>query len=269
MGQRGHVRQPARAHQPLGDIGFEPIGGNDDELSRLAWCRRTARRHDRQRGQQTKGPRAALQAVSSFTAACRDPTSHVADLILSGGVRASLAVCFSFRHRASRASHITLAVQSGRRDPPAYTDLVRVLGIDYGLRRVGLALSDPTGTLASPWRMLERPASEIETVRLIAEEASRLAREDDGLEAIVVGWPRRLDGSPTGQTPIVEAFARALGDRVGVSVVLQDERLSSHEAESRLTERGHRDWRSRKKRLDAAAAAVILQDYLDHRPSLP
>lgn len=164
---------------------------------------------------------------------------------------------------------ITLGVQSGGLDPRAYTDRVRVLGIDYGLRRVGLALSDPTGTLASPWRMLERPPSEADTVRLIAEEASRLAREDDGLEAVVVGWPRRLDGSPTSQTPIVEAFARALGERLGVTVVLQDERLSSHEAESRLTERGHRDWRSRKKRLDAAAAAVILQDYLDHRPSLP
>ncbi len=183
-----------------------------------------------------------------------------------------LVVCCSFRHRASLRGphdHITLVEYPAASIPAAYTDPVRVLGIDYGLRRVGLALSDPTGTLASPWRMLERPASEAETVRLIADEASRLAREDDGLEAIVVGWPRRLDGSPTSQTPIVEAFVRALRDRVGVSVVLQDERLSSHEAESRLTERGHRDWRSRKKRLDAAAAAVILQDYLDHRPSLP
>lgn len=156
---------------------------------------------------------------------------------------------------------------AGPRDPPAYTDAVRVLGIDYGLRRVGFALSDPTGTLASPWRMMERPRSEAETVRLIADEVSRLTREDDGLDTIVVGWPRRLDGSPTTQTSIVEAFARALRDRLGLAVVLQDERLSSHEAESRLTERGHRDWRARKKKLDAAAAAVILQDYLDHRPS--
>jgi putative Holliday junction resolvase len=143
---------------------------------------------------------------------------------------------------------------------------VRVLGIDYGLRRVGFALSDVTGTLASPWRLMERPPSETETVRLIADEVSRLVHEDDGLAAVVVGWPRRLDGSPTSQTPVVEAFARALGDLVGIAVVLQDERLSSHEAESRLAE-GHRDWRARKKRLDAAAAAVILQDYLDHRPS--
>lgn len=142
-----------------------------------------------------------------------------------------------------------------------------MLGIDYGLRRVGLALSDATGTLASPWRMMERPVSETETVRLIAEEVRRLAGEDDGLRAVVVGWPRRLDGSPTTQTPIVEAFARALGDTLEIAVVLQDERLSSHEADTRLAERGHRDWRVRKKKLDAAAAAIILQDYLDHRRS--
>lgn len=139
-----------------------------------------------------------------------------------------------------------------------------MLGIDYGLRRVGLALSDATGTLASPWRLMERPPSETETVRLIADEVSRLVHEDDGLSAVVVGWPRRLDGSPTSQTPVVEAFARALGDLVGIAVVLQDERLSSHEAELRLADR-HKDWRARKKKLDAAAAAVILQDYLDHR----
>ncbi len=142
-----------------------------------------------------------------------------------------------------------------------------MLGIDYGRRRVGLALSDATATLASPWRLIERPPSEAETLRLIADEVSRLAGDDDGLEAVVVGWPRRLDGSPTTQTPIVEAFARALGDRVGMAVVLQDERLSSHEADARLAERGLRDWRDRKKKLDAAAAAVILQDYLDRRAS--
>jgi putative Holliday junction resolvase len=142
---------------------------------------------------------------------------------------------------------------------------VRVLGIDYGARRFGLALSDATGTLATPWRLIERPASETDALRLIAETVARLAGEDDGLEAVIVGWPRRLDGRPTDQTPIVERFARALETRVPVPVRLQDERLSSHEAELRLSERGDRDWRARKKKLDAAAAAVILQDYLDHR----
>lgn len=142
---------------------------------------------------------------------------------------------------------------------------VRVLGIDYGARRVGLALSDATATLASPWRQLERPASERATLALLVREIEILAAEDDGLGAVVIGWPRRLDGTPTHQTPRVEALARELKSRLTVPVVLQDERLSSHEAESRLAVR-ERDWRQRKRKLDAAAAAVVLQDYLDHQP---
>ena len=140
-----------------------------------------------------------------------------------------------------------------------------MLGIDYGARRIGLALSDATATLASPWRLLQRPPSEAETLRLMINEIANLAHDDDGLEAVVVGWPRRLNGSPTGQTPIVEAFANALKAQIDVPVILQDERLSSHEAESRLATR-ESDWRKRKAKLVAAAAAVILQDYLDSRP---
>jgi putative holliday junction resolvase len=140
-----------------------------------------------------------------------------------------------------------------------------VLGIDYGARRIGLALSDATATLASPWRLMQRPPSEAETLRVMIKEIESLAKADDGLEAVVVGWPRRLDGSPNDQTKIVETFARALEAKIAVPVVLQDERLSSREAESRLAVR-ESDWRKRKARLDAAAAAVILQDYLDERP---
>jgi putative Holliday junction resolvase len=69
-------------------------------------------------------------------------------------------------------------------------------------------------------------------------------------------------------TPRVERFASALGVRTGLPVVLQDERLTSREAESRLAVR-EKDWRVRKQRLDAAAAAIILQDYLDTRPGRP
>lgn len=142
---------------------------------------------------------------------------------------------------------------------------MRVLGIDYGARRIGLALSDATATLASPWRLLQRPPSDAETLRVVLAEIAVLAADSDGLEAVVVGWPRRLDGTPTGQTPIVEAFARGLEAKLTVPVVLQDERLSSREAESRLAVR-EPDWRKRKKHIDAAAAAIILQDYLDGRP---
>jgi putative holliday junction resolvase len=148
-----------------------------------------------------------------------------------------------------------------------YTDDVRVLGIDYGARRIGLALSDATATLASPWRLVQRPPSDAETLRLMIAEISALAADDDGLEAVVIGWPRRLDGSATDQTKRVETFARAIEAQTAVPVVLQDERLSSREAESRLAAR-EPDWRKRKAKLDAAAAAVILQDYLDSRPRI-
>jgi putative holliday junction resolvase len=143
---------------------------------------------------------------------------------------------------------------------------VRVLGIDYGARRIGLALSDASATLASPWRLIERPRSEQAAFDMLVKEIEGLVAAEDGLEAIVVGWPRRLDGSDTHQTAPVEALVRALESRVAVPVILQDERLSSHEAESRLAVR-ERDWRQRKRKLDAAAAAVVLQDYLDHRGS--
>lgn len=144
---------------------------------------------------------------------------------------------------------------------------MRVLGIDYGARRVGLALSDATGTLASPWRLVERPASEAETLGVLAHIVETLRGEDDGLGAVVVGWPRRLDGSPTHQTAVVETFRHALEARTGLRVALQDERLSSHAADEWLAARGERDWRRRKQKLDVTAAAIILQDFLDSRPA--
>jgi putative holliday junction resolvase len=139
---------------------------------------------------------------------------------------------------------------------------VRALGIDYGARRIGLALSDATGMLASPWKTIEGgggPAAAAARLHLVA---AGLAAEPDGLAAIVVGLPRRLNGDDNDQTPIVRMFAAELARLSGLPVVLQDERLSSHEAETRLALR-ERDWRKRKAKLDAAAAAVILQDYLD------
>ena len=141
----------------------------------------------------------------------------------------------------------------------------RVLGIDVGERRVGLAVSDPTGTLARPLATLSVAGSE-DAVARVKLEIDRLAAEDDGLTSVVVGRPSSLDGSPTAQTGRVEAFIRALAGRTTLPVVWMDERLTSREAESRLAIR-ERDWRRRKQRLDAAAAAIILQDYLDRERS--
>jgi putative Holliday junction resolvase len=140
---------------------------------------------------------------------------------------------------------------------------VRTLGLDLGAKRIGVAISDDTGTLARPLAVLAVKGGE--APRAIAALVERLAREDGGLGAIVVGLPRRLDGSPNDQTPLVLAFIETLRRLVAQPIALQDERLTSVEAESRLAIRD-RDWRSRKKKLDAAAAAIILQEYLDERP---
>ena len=138
---------------------------------------------------------------------------------------------------------------------------MRVLGVDVGGRRVGLAISDATRTLARPLTTLT-VSSAADAVDRVAETIASLAAEDDGLSAIVVGMPAHLDGSPSDASSRVRAFIAALAARTAVPIATEDERLSSREAESRLAHR-ERDWRKRKAKLDAAAAAVILQDYLD------
>ena len=143
-------------------------------------------------------------------------------------------------------------------------DVGRVAGLDVGERRIGVAVSDATRTLARPVGVLRTSGLDRDAVDRAAAEVARLAAEEDGLAALVIGLPRRLDGSPSDMTPRVEAFATALGVRTRLPVILQDERLTSREAESRLALR-ERDWRARKERLDAAAAAIILQDYLDEQ----
>jgi putative Holliday junction resolvase len=142
--------------------------------------------------------------------------------------------------------------------------VTRVLAIDIGGRRIGLAISDPSRTLARPLSTLT-VSSAAEGVTRVADEIARLERDDDGLESIVVGLPVRLDGSASDETARVAAFVDALRARTALPIVTADERLTSREAESRLSVLEH-DWRERKKKLDAAAAAIILQEYLDRAP---
>jgi putative holliday junction resolvase len=132
------------------------------------------------------------------------------------------------------------------------------MSIDLGAKRTGLALSDASGTLARPYRVITSPTP----LAAIVDEITRLAADDDGLAMIVVGLPKRLDGTPNAQTPLVDKFVGLLRARVQTPVVTQDERLTSFEAEILLASR-EKDWRRRKEKLDAAAAAVILQEYLD------
>jgi len=137
----------------------------------------------------------------------------------------------------------------------------RVLAVDVGARRVGLAISDVSGTLARPLEVIA-VTSGGDAADRVARRIAQLADEDDGLATVVVGMPSRLDGTPSSQTTRVAAFITSLTARTSITIATEDERLTSREAESRLAI-GERDWRKRKQKLDAAAAAIILQDYLD------
>ncbi len=139
----------------------------------------------------------------------------------------------------------------------------RVLAIDFGGRRVGLAISDRSRTLARPLETIA-VTGEADAVDRVARRIDELAAEEDSVGTIVVGLPARLDGSASNATAAVRQFVAKLKQRTAVPIVTQDERLSSREAESRLAE-NEPDWRRRKARLDAAAAAVFLQDYLDRQ----
>jgi putative holliday junction resolvase len=143
----------------------------------------------------------------------------------------------------------------------------RVVAIDFGKRRVGLAISDPSRTIARPLETIA-VATDADAVERIVRRIDELAADDDGLATIVVGLPLRLDGAPSETTAAVEQFIGQLRQRTAVPIVTEGERLSSHEADTRLAA-NEPDWRKRKARLDAAAAAVFLQDYLDRQTGRP
>jgi len=138
---------------------------------------------------------------------------------------------------------------------------VRVLGIDYGERRIGLAVSDPTGTLASPlttlvYRTGKRPP---------LGEIERLAREKE-VERLVMGLPLDLSGEETDRCLAVRQMGEDLARRLSIPVDYVDERMSSVRAQRAIRSSGlPRSERERKDRVDAAAAAFILQDWLDRR----
>lgn len=138
----------------------------------------------------------------------------------------------------------------------------RVLGLDLGTRRIGVALSDPTGTIASPLLTLPH--------RSLAEDVERVAAlcRAHAAQAVVVGWPRRLTGVAGSAARHAEEFARALRRAVAVPVELWDERLSTAAAERALLEADVRRARRRAIR-DQVAAALILQAYLDARAQGP
>lgn len=135
---------------------------------------------------------------------------------------------------------------------------MRILGLDVGDKRIGLAVSDPTGLLATPQTVIYHTAWE-KDVAAIAEAVRTYQAE-----AIVVGLPLHMDGSPSEQSRRVRRFVRRLKGAVALPIHLWDERLSSYEA-TKLLEQAAPGARRRPAFIDAAAAAVILQSYLDEQ----
>ena len=145
---------------------------------------------------------------------------------------------------------------------------MRIVGVDVGTRRIGLAVSDPSGTLSRPLGVVSVAALDTTAVAAVSARVRALQAEDGPIASLVVGLPRRLNGRPTEMTVRVETFGRRLAEACGLAVHFQDERLSSHEADAILAVR-EKDWRVRKRQLDAMSAAVILQDYLDTHGAAP
>ncbi|MGY1618406.1 Holliday junction resolvase RuvX [Geodermatophilus sp. SYSU D00691] len=145
--------------------------------------------------------------------------------------------------------------------PPRPARRGRVLGIDVGTVRVGVALSDATGTLASPLETVKRAKDGSDLDRIAALVAEHEVTE------VVVGEPRHLSGASGASAEDAATYSRALADRIG-SVPLHhvDERLSTVTAANSLREAG-RDSRAQRSVIDQAAAVVILQHFLDSRRS--
>ena len=140
---------------------------------------------------------------------------------------------------------------------------MRWLGIDFGERRIGLAISDPEGRLAVPLTTLERRSD-----RAAAAEIAAIARREE-VGRLVVGEPRGLDGGRGTAAERARRFAGRLSRATGLACELVDEALTSAEAAERLARAGV-DLRRRPGAVDAVAAQIVLQEALDrHRAAAP
>lgn len=142
---------------------------------------------------------------------------------------------------------------------PACPPPVRALGIDLGSKRIGVAVSDLTGTVASPLTTLARSRSR----RHDHHQIARLVGDEEA-DVVVVGLPLSLDGTSGPSARAAAAEARQLASVVGVPVDMYDERFTTVTADRGLAEAGL-DGRRRRAVVDKVAAAVMLQAWLDHR----
>lgn len=134
---------------------------------------------------------------------------------------------------------------------------MRALGVDWGTVRIGLATCDPEGILASPYGTIEQ----VKDLPRVRRDIARIVADEE-VEVVVVGHPLSLDGSRGPAALAVEEQARELDVVLAVPVVLHDERLTTVTAHRLLAASGV-DGRQRRRVVDRAAAAVLLQTWLD------
>ncbi len=137
----------------------------------------------------------------------------------------------------------------------------RILGVDYGTQRIGLAVSDEEGRIAFPEGTLQRSGE-----RRDLEALCRLVKERE-VAGIVVGLPLHMDGRRGPEAEAAERFAEGLGRATGLPVEMLDERWTTVEAERSLRESG-RKGRKRREVVDAVAATLLLRTFLERRVSL-
>ena len=130
---------------------------------------------------------------------------------------------------------------------------MRYLAIDYGTKRTGLAICDPTELIASPLEVIKDRND-------LPEYIAKVALQEQ-VEAIVVGLPLNMDDTEGPQAKRVRDFATLLSQRTPLEILFHDERLSSFDAESKMA--AHYTRKQKKNRLDAVAAASILQSFID------
>ena len=140
--------------------------------------------------------------------------------------------------------------------------MTRILGIDFGTVRIGLALSDPTGTLASPLPHLEK-----KTISQINAALTELV-ETHEISRVVVGLPRNMDGSYGPAAEKVRDFISKIQGSIGIPIETLDERLTTMQASKQLSQIGLNQ-RDLRKKIDSSSASLILQQYLDRKSLIP
>lgn len=136
---------------------------------------------------------------------------------------------------------------------------MRILGLDYGTKTVGVAISDELGITAQPIMTIERK-SENKLRKTLAKIEEII--EEYGVSFVVLGYPKNMNNTIGPRAKATEEFKEHIERRTGLDVILQDERLSTVESERILMDAGVRR-EHRKEFVDKMAAAVILQSYLD------